>query len=538
VVVFEDEDMLVAEKPAGLPTAMPPGVRPSPRTLFDLVKEHVKRHGVGRPRVWVVHRLDSEVSGLVVFAKSPPAFEWLKEDLRSRRMQRGYLALVEGAFATDPARPEAPIVGTIQSMLVETGRGEVHVLPPDARPRSSTREGPLRREDARHAITHYQVVAASGSHSLLRVRLETGRKHQIRAHLASIGHPVAGDRLYGAQSDPLRRVGLHAAELRFSHPTTGQALRFQSPAPAGFWRAAGREPPAHAEPPPPTPPARARAVRDAKGSWDEVASWYDELIEDRRNDLHHRVVLPGALHLLEPGAGDRVLDLACGQGVLSRELAALGARVWAVDASPRLIELATRRSPRSVRFAVADATRLHEVDPGFWPREGFDSVACVMALMNIEPLSSVCAGVAALLRPGGRFVAIVLHPVFRSPGRTSWGWEESEGRTHQYRRVDAYLSPGRREIVMNPGKTARGAKPVVTWTHHRPLQTYVQQLASHGLLVDRLEEWPSPRTSEPGPRAEEENRARREIPMFLGIRAVKAVEAAPHPGAGPGTDGV
>jgi hypothetical protein len=144
-----------------------------------------------------------------------------------------------------------------------------------------------------------------------------------------------------------------------------------------------------------------------------------------------------------------------------------------------------------------------------------------MALMNIDPLSSVLEGAASLLREGGRFVAVLLHPVFRSPGRTSWGWDQSEGSARQYRRIDAYLSPGQRDIVMNPGKSARGARPVVTQTYHRPLQTYVQHLAAHGLLVDRLEEWPSPRRSEPGPRAGEEDRARREIPMFLGIRAVK-----------------
>jgi SAM-dependent methyltransferase len=138
-----------------------------------------------------------------------------------------------------------------------------------------------------------------------------------------------------------------------------------------------------------------------------------------------------------------------------------------------------------VRFAVADATRLHEVDPAFWPAEGFDAVACVMALMNMDPLSSVCAGVANVLRPGGRFVAVLLHPAFRSPGRTSWGWDEARDGTRQYRRIDAYLSPGRREIVMNPGKAVRGARPIVTWTHHRPLQAYVQQLAAHGMLIDR-----------------------------------------------------
>ena len=528
-VVFEDEDLLIAEKPAGIPTAVPPEARTNQRTLFDLVKEHVRRTAVGRGRVWVVHRLDSEVSGLVAFAKTERAFEWLKDDLRARRVQRVYLALVEGRVAepsvppggAGPAGAPQPVVGTIQGPILDTGRGIVKVLPADARRpvRENERDGPLARDEPRAAITHYKVVEASDRYTLLRVRLETGRKHQIRAHLASIGHPVAGDRRYGAETDPLRRVALHAAELSFAHPTSGQAIRLDSPAPPRMWKLVGRE-----APPAPEQSIPATAKRPAaasKTAWDEVAGWYDDLVEERRNDLHHDVVLPGALRLLEPSPGQRVLDLACGQGVLTRELVAQGVRVWGVDASPRLIDVARRRSPSAVRFAVADATRLGEAPATFWPPGGFDAAACVMALMNMDPLSSVLAGVASLLRPGGRFVAVMLHPAFRSPGRSAWGWDESEGRVRQYRRIDSYLSPGQREIVMNPGKAVRGAKPVVTWTYHRPLQTYVHQLAQHGLFVDRLEEWPSPRRSEPGPRADEENRARREIPVFLGLRAVR-----------------
>ncbi|MBK7405156.1 MAG: methyltransferase domain-containing protein [Phycisphaerales bacterium] len=525
-IAYEDDDLLIADKPAGVPTAVPPEARTSQRTLFDLVKEHVRHHGVGRPRVWVVHRLDSEVSGLVVFAKSERAFEWLKDDLRARRVQRGYVALVEGRLGDSAAgsggAAAPPAVGTIQAPIVDTGRGIVRVLPPDTRRpvRSHTSEGPLARDEPRAAITHYRVVASSEKFTLLRVRLETGRKHQIRAHLAHIGHPVVGDRRYGAQGDPLRRVALHAAEISFSHPVSGQSIRLNSPAPVRMWKLVGCEPPPQAASSVPAVVKQVPAA--AKTAWEDVAAWYDDLVEDRRNDLHNDIVLPGALRLLASIPGERVLDLACGQGVLARALASQGVLVCGVDASPRLIDVAKQRSPRGPKFAVADATRLDQLPPDFCPSEGFDAAACVMALMNMDPLSSVIAGIASRLRPGGRFVAVLLHPVFRSPGRTSWGWDQGEGRTHQYRRIDSYLSPGHREIVMNPGKAVRGAKPVVTLTYHRPLQTYVQHLTDAGLLVDRLEEWPSPRRSEPGPRAEEENRARREIPVFLGLRAVKA----------------
>lgn len=516
-IVHEDDDLLVVDKPVGLATAIPGGSKQ--RTLFDLVKEHVKRRAEGRARVWVVHRLDSEVSGLVVFAKTERAFGWLKEDLRSRRVQRVYLALVEGEFGPEQGGESG---GVIRTLLEETPGGDVRIAPDEGGPQTGPRGAPARHGDARHAVTHYRVLGAGSGHALLRVHLETGRKHQIRVHLASIGHPVAGDRRYGATGDPMRRVALHAAELSFAHPRTGQAFRLHSEAPPSFWRAVGLEPERGAENIAPNPPKPARGAREIAGSWDRVAGWYDDLVEDRRNDLHHEVVLPGALRLLEPEPGQRVLDLACGQGVLCRDLAAMGVLVWGVDASAQLIETARRRSGRGIRYAVADAVRLGEVEGRFWPEEGFDAVVCVMALMNIDPLSSVMEGVARLLRPGGRFVAVVLHPVFRSPGRSAWGWEEERGGARQYRRIDSYLSPGREEIVMNPGGAARGARPVVTHTYHRPLQTYVQQFASGGLLVDRLEEWPSHRRSQPGPRAEEENRARREIPMFLGVRAVKA----------------
>lgn len=523
-VLFEDDDLIVVDKPCGLATAAP-GPNPPP-TLFEQVKGHVRRGGQGRTRVSVVHRLDAGVSGLVIFAKSPRAFAWLKEDLRARRVQRNYLAVVEGVVGSGSDAEErggAPVIGSVRSMLVETASGEVRVVSDTTRSvrQRGGRERPLEADEPRDAVTHYRVLHASGTHSLLQVRLETGRKHQIRVHLASIGHPVAGDAQYGARTDPVGRICLHAAEISFSHPGSGQRVRLTSPAPRQFWTLCGASaPPQHEEPDAPEPRPVSRASRGDRG-WDEVAQWYDDLVEHRRNDLHTEVVIPGALRLLDVRSGERVLDVACGQGVLTRAVAELGALAWGVDASPQLIELAKRRCGRGPRLAVADARALDAAPRGFWPEQPFDAAACVMALMNIEPVSTVFTGVAAMLRPGGRFVAVMLHPAFRSPGRTSWGWGEEEGRAVQYRRVDSYLSPGRREIVMNPGKAARGARPVTTPTYHRPLQTYVQHLSAAGLLLEALEEWPSPRQSEPGPRAAAEDHARREIPMFLGLRAIK-----------------
>ncbi|MBX3361601.1 MAG: class I SAM-dependent methyltransferase [Phycisphaeraceae bacterium] len=309
-------------------------------------------------------------------------------------------------------------------------------------------------------------------------------------------------------------------------------MKFSSPAPKPFWKAAGADsPPITARTVLAPTPTRAKA---SEGSWDHVAQWYDTLIDDRGSDLYSTVIMPGSLGLLAARPGERILDLACGQGVLARSLATIGAKVVGVDASPQLIEAARARSG-PIDYAVGDARDLAPLG-----LKDFDAIACIMALMNIDPLESVIRGCANALKDGGRFVAVILHPAFRSPGQTRWGWDEgdappgsprSRGGSHarqsrehvglQFRRVDGYLTTGMRTIVMNPGEVAEGHEPIVTVTYHRPLQTYARILKDAGFLIDSIEEWPSSRTSKPGPRALEENRARREIPMFLALRAIK-----------------
>ena len=395
------------------------------------------------------------------------------------------------------------------------------------------------------AVTYYRVLASGSGHSLLLVGLETGRKHQIRAQLAAQGHPVVGDRLYGGTSlDASYRPALHAWELGFSHPATGAAERFTSPPPREFFRLVGLNNDAilrgSAIDEPAVPAgASGKAAPAPSGGWDHVAPWYEELVSRRRSDYHEELILPGVLRLLSPRAGQRVLDVACGEGLLCRRLAGLGVECVGVDASQRLIDAARQAAqslPPKARasFLVGDARRLEEL-PELAARKGsFDAAACVMALMNMDPIEPVLLGASAMLQPGGAFTAVILHPAFRSPGQTSWGWDVPEApkppvregkrpppppsESRQFRRVDAYLSSMQRSIVMNPGQAAHGKAPVTTFTWHRPIQTYVQAFATARLLVDALEEWPSHRVSEPGPRAAEQDRARREIPMFLAIR--------------------
>lgn len=514
-IIHEDADILVVNKPAGIVSAMPkPGARP---TLYDMVKKYARDKGGRDARAFVVHRLDLDASGLLIFAKSKPALDWLKDDLRARRIDRLYIALVDGEFAGGK-----DATGTAQSLLREEQGGHV-IEVPNQRYRGSQGDS----TEARPAVTHYRVLGVGNGQSLVQLKLETGRKHQIRVHMASLGHPLVGDVRYGKGASRFNRLALHASELAFRHPGSGQRVRYFCPAPTEFYEAVGMKPAKAVTPTPQeTRPVihrdtpRRRPEDDA--GWDEVSDWYGEYQTSGRSDHFAEVIVPGTVGLLEPKPGERILDIACGEGRLADAITNLGAAVTGIDASPTLIDLATKRKLSGGRFAVGDARKLDEM-PEDLRAEPFDAATCVMALMNINPISDVLEGASKLLRPGGRFVAVLLHPAFRSPARSSWGWEgERASRQKQYRRVDAYLSAAAEPIIMNPGEVASGKKPVQTLTHHRPLEHYVKAFGAAGLMIDDLEEWPSRRRSEPGPRADEENRARREIPMFLCIRTVKA----------------
>ena len=259
--------------------------------------------------------------------------------------------------------------------------------------------------------------------------------------------------------------------------------------------------PAH----PPAPPRRPAAT-----DWGGVAEWYDQLVGEAGSEYHREVVLPGVVRLLNPRPAEKMIDVACGQGVLCRLLHERGIEMTGVDAARALIDLARQRSDAAIRYQVADAREL-----GFLDENAFDAAACVLAIQNINPIAPVFEGVARALKPGGRLVIAMMHPAFRGPRETSWGWDPAK--EVQYRRVDRYLLPRKSPIVTNPGKSA----DVYTWTFHKPLEAYVKALRNSRLLIDALEEWPSHKSSGAGPRAAAENAARKEIPMFLALRAIK-----------------
>ena len=163
-------------------------------------------------RIHVVHRLDRETSGVLVFAKNFHARERLKEQFAAHVVDRIYVAIIEGEIQ--------PPSGTIRSYLLE-GR-DLRMRSVDAHP------------DAKFAVTHYRTITVSPPYSMLEVTLETGRKNQIRAHLSEAGHAVVGDHLYGAVTNPLGRLGLHAKLLGFAHPTTGKKMSFTAAIPKSF----------------------------------------------------------------------------------------------------------------------------------------------------------------------------------------------------------------------------------------------------------------------------------------------------------------
>ncbi|MBM4438993.1 MAG: RluA family pseudouridine synthase [Candidatus Rokubacteria bacterium] len=212
--IYEDDDIVVIDKPAGLLTIATESERE--RTAYRVLAAYVAgqtRNDRAR-RLFIVHRLDRETSGLLVFAKSGAAKGALQAQFEARAVERRYVAVVEGRVR----EPE----GTLRSRL---------------RVDQSLRVRPTRRRDVgREAITHYRVLETRPTTTLLELSLTTGRRGQIRSQLAALGHPIAGDRDYGATTDPLRRVCLHATRLSFVGPS-GRRATFDSPAPGAFARA-------------------------------------------------------------------------------------------------------------------------------------------------------------------------------------------------------------------------------------------------------------------------------------------------------------
>lgn len=211
-ILYEDEDLIVVSKEAGLLSIASEQEREL--TAYRQLTEHVRRSDP-RSRIFVVHRLDRDTSGVMMFAKSERVQQTLQNNWQETVTERTYVALVDGRVA----RQE----GTVSSWLKESKTLKMYSSPYP--------------NDGQHAVTHYKTLEAGSQFSLLEVRLETGRKNQIRVHMQDIGHPVAGDKKYGSRSKTLGRLGLHARVIAFTHPTTGEPMRFETAIPGTFTNA-------------------------------------------------------------------------------------------------------------------------------------------------------------------------------------------------------------------------------------------------------------------------------------------------------------
>ncbi len=255
-------------------------------------------------------------------------------------------------------------------------------------------------------------------------------------------------------------------------------------------------------------------MKNNETSWGKVAGWYDDLLEQNAGSFQKEVILPNLMRLMPNIKGQTVLDLACGQGYFSREFANAGAKVIASDISSELIKIAKGKGgPIEYHTAPAD-------DISFMKNESADRATVILAIQNIENAQKVFVEAFRVLKKGGELHLVLNHPSFRIPKASSWGWEEVSPKNKfiQYRRIDSYMSERKIEIDMNPGSDKNKA---ITYSFHRPLQWFSKTLGNTGFVISRLEEWISHKESEKGGRGEEENRMRKEIPMFMYIQAKK-----------------
>jgi 23S rRNA pseudouridine1911/1915/1917 synthase len=212
-IVFEDDAIIVIDKHAGL-LSVATDSDPGGITAYRMLADHVKMEDPDA-KVFVVHRLDRDTSGLMMYAKSQDIQEILQEDWKNTVIKRTYAALVEG-------KPKE-IAGRIESYLFEGPKMKVH----------STQDP---NRGGQWAVTDWELLKTNGQYSLLKVELETGRKNQIRVHLSDLGHPIVGDKKYGASGNPIARMGLHAMVLAFRHPVTGKSMHFETSVPRKFLR--------------------------------------------------------------------------------------------------------------------------------------------------------------------------------------------------------------------------------------------------------------------------------------------------------------
>jgi len=247
-------------------------------------------------------------------------------------------------------------------------------------------------------------------------------------------------------------------------------------------------------------------------SWSKVANWYDSHLENDNDSYQAKLILPNLKRILGAIQGKKVIDIGCGQGFFSRELAKLGATVHGIDLAEDLIKIAKHKNTdknSKITYEVLSADSLNGIKDN-----EYDIAISVLAIQNMEHFTKVFNETSRVVKNGGKFIFILNHPVFRIPKFTSWEFSK----VHQSRKIDKYLSQIKSEINMEPAKGSNGKK---TYSFHRSLQDYMKALFSNGFNVSKFEEWISHKQSQAGPRKALEDTARKEFPLFLMIEATK-----------------
>ena len=262
-----------------------------------------------------------------------------------------------------------------------------------------------------------------------------------------------------------------------------------------------------------TKPRFAQHAAKKNTSWDSVGNWYNGIVGNEGHYYHQKLILPGVNRLLNLSQQNQgaLLDLACGQGVLARQLPDKFLYTG-VDISPALIKAAKQASTNKTHeFIVSDVSKALQLQ-----KKDYSCATLLLALQNIEQGEKVIENASRHLQQQGKFLIVLNHPCFRIPRQSSW--EVDSAKKIQYRRIDRYFDEMKIPIQMHPGK---GEASVNTWSFHHPLSTYTEWLYKAGFQIAKIEEWCSDKMSI-GKQAPMENRSREEIPLFMAILAVKA----------------
>ncbi len=259
-------------------------------------------------------------------------------------------------------------------------------------------------------------------------------------------------------------------------------------------------------------------------AWNKVAKWYDSLVGETGSEYHQNVIFPSLIKSLgdKKIAGKTVIDLACGQGVLCRQLSNLGAKVTGIDIAPALVRMAKKRklnNDNEPSYITADVTKLLSQNGNLkldLKSEYYDYATVVLAIQNINPLSPLFKAVSKLLKKGGSLIIVMMHPCFRIPQYSNWQFNDEKHR--QERIMWKYLNSETIEILSKPSNKANSE---ITYHYHRPINAYINSASKYGLYLEEIQELASNKKEQKGIKSEAIELAKSEIPMFLSMKFTK-----------------